>query len=46
MKTPHTSIRIPIWIKKAVNERTNNLSKYMIEATMERINKETPNKEL
>lgn len=39
-ETPVTQMRIPTWIKKEVYKRTKNFTKYVIEAIVEKLNKE------
>lgn len=40
MKTKPTHIRLPEWIKEAIKKRTKNLSKFIIEACIEKLNRE------
>lgn len=40
-ETPRTTIRIPLYIKEAIKKRTNNLSKWVIEAIQDKLKKES-----
>lgn len=44
MQTPRTTIRLPLWLKKAIKEKTKNLSKFIVEACVEKLNKEANQK--
>jgi hypothetical protein len=40
--TPHFKFRLPTWIRKAMEERTDNLSKFIIDAILEKLKKCSP----
>lgn len=40
MPTKPTHIRLPEWIKESIKKRTKNVSKFIIEATIEKLNRE------
>lgn len=37
--TPHLTIRLPLYLKKAIQERTKNVSAWIIEAIQEKLKK-------
>lgn len=37
--TPHTKIRLPLYIKEEVKKRTDNMSQFIIEAIQEKLRK-------
>lgn len=41
MITKPTHIRMPEWLKKAIKDKYKNLSKFIIEACIEKLNKKT-----
>jgi hypothetical protein len=36
--TPKTTIRLPEWLKKSIQERTKNLTKFIIDACVAKLN--------
>lgn len=40
-ETPITPIRLPIWIKKEIKKRTKNISAWIIQACIEKLNRES-----
>jgi hypothetical protein len=43
MPTKPTHIRLPEWIRKVIKEKHENLSKFIIEACIEKLNRDKSN---